>query len=121
MAGVTAQGATFTFSGFAGKVTGISVKASTAELADMSDKYTARGFKLMVPTGDITPGGVTVDFLAIGSFDPQSLVKNTGMLTFSSQNFSISRRVVCVSASIGAQVGELVRGTMEFMATDFTG
>jgi hypothetical protein len=121
MAGFTAQGATFTFTGFVGKVTGISVKASTAELADMSDRYTARGFKLMVPTGDITPGSVTVDFLATESFDPQSLVKNTGVLTFSSQNFSVSRRVVCVSGSIGAQVGELVRGTLEFMSTDFTG
>ena len=87
----------------------------------MTNRLTPVGFKLMVPTGDITPGSVTVDFLATGSFDPQSLVKRTGMLNFNSLDFSISRRVACVSGSIGAQVGELVRGTLEFMATDFTG
>ena len=121
MAGVTAQGASFTFSGFTGKVTGISVESSTAEVADMTGRGDNAGYRVMVPTGDISVGGVTVDFLSTGSFDPQSIVKTTGMLTFNSTNFSISRRVVCVSGSVGASVGELVRGTLKFMSTDYTG
>jgi len=121
MAGATAQGATFSFTGFTGKVTGISVEASTAEIADMTGRGDATGYRVMVPTGDISVGGVTVDFLSTDSFDPQSIVKSTGMLTFNSTGFSISRRVVCVSGSVGSSVGELVRGTLKFMSTDYTG
>lgn len=120
MAGFTAQGATFTYSGFSGKVSGISVESPTAEVTDMTAMQNAVGYSVMVPTGEWAGGTITVDFISDGK-DPQSLVKTTGQLVFSSAGLSITRRVVCQSASIAAQVGEIVRGSLRFLITDYTG
>ena len=120
MAGFTAQGATFTYSGFSGKVSGISVETPTAEVTDMTAMQDAVGYSYMVPTGEWAGGTITVDFIA-SSQDPQSLVKTTGQLVFSSAGYSISRRVLCQSASVAAQVGEIVRGSLKFLITDYQG
>jgi len=119
MAGSTAQGATFTYSGFSGKVTGISVETPTAVIADMTSKNEPKGYMVMVPTGDWAGGTITVDF--IGQGDPQGFVKTTGLLNFSSASLNISRRVVCQAASISAKAGEIVSGSLKFLITDYTG
>ncbi len=119
MAGFTAQGATFTYSGFSGKVTGISVETPTAVIADMTAVGNPSGYMVMVPTGDWAGGTITVDFIAAG--DPQSLVKTTGIVTFASAALTISRRVVCQAASISAKAGEIVSGSLKFLITDYTG
>jgi hypothetical protein len=61
-----------------------------------------------------------VDFLATG-VDPQTFVRKVGPLSFSSSGYGISRRVVCESASVSAQAGELVRGSLKFLITDYQG
>jgi hypothetical protein len=120
MAGATAHGATFSFMGFSGKLTGISVEMPTAEVANMSGVGDGRGFMVMVPTGDSSGGTITVDFISSKS-DPWSFVKRVGVLSFSSAGYSISRRVICESASVSAQSGELVRGSLRFLMTDYSG
>jgi hypothetical protein len=120
MAGATAHGATFSFLGFSGRLTGISVEMPTAEITNMTSAGNGRGFMVMVPTGDSSGGTITVDFLTINT-DPWSFVKKAGVLTFRSAGYSISRRVVCESASVSAQSGELVRGSLRFLITDYTG
>jgi hypothetical protein len=120
MAGATAHGATFSFMGFSGKLTGISVEMPTAEVTNMTAANDARGYTFMVPTGEQAGGTVTVDFLTINS-DPWLFVKRVGNLTFSSAGYSVSRRVICESASVSAQSGELVRGSLRFIMTDYQG
>lgn len=120
MAGATAHGATFSFLGFSGTLTGISVEMPTAEVTNMTAAGDARGYTFMVPTGEQTGGTVTVDFLTINS-DPWAFVKRVGQLTFSSAGYSVSRRVICESASVSAQSGELVRGSLKFLMTDYQG
>jgi hypothetical protein len=120
MAGVTAHGATFTFSGFSGKVSGISIETPTAEVTDMAGVGDGRGLQVLVPTGGLTGGTITVDFLTSGG-DPQRLVRSVGQLTFASEGYSMSRRVLCESASVTAQAGELVRGSLRFRITDYMG
>ena len=120
MAGATAHGATFSFMGFVGKLTGISVEMPTAEITNMTGVGSGRGFMVMVPTGDSSGGTITVDFLTINT-DPWSFVKMAGILSFTSAGYSISRRVICESASVSAQSGELVRGSLKFLMTDYSG
>jgi hypothetical protein len=120
MAGFTAHGARVTFLGFAGDVTGISVETPKAQVTDMTAVGDGLGHNVMVPTGEWSGGTITVDFLTV-NFDPQAFVKLTGQLTFASPGYTVSRRVICESASIGAQAGELVRGSLKFLMTDYTG
>jgi hypothetical protein len=120
MAGATAHGATFSFLSFSGKLTGISVEMPTAEVTNMTDAADRLGFTVMVPTGEHSGGTITVDFLTFNS-DPWSFVKKVGILSFRSGGYSISRRVICESASVSAQSGELVRGSLRFLITDYTG
>jgi hypothetical protein len=120
MAGVTAQGATFTYNSFSGKISGISVEMPTAEVTDMTAVQDGVGYSMMVPTGEWSGGTITVDFITSNQ-DPQAFVKTTGQLVFSSVGYSISRRVVCQSASVAAQTGEIVRGSLKFLMTDYPG
>jgi hypothetical protein len=113
-----AYNATFSFSGFAGQVTGISVEAGTPELVDMTAANTPAGHAVMVPTGDFKPGSISVDFLADA---PPPDTGTVGPLTFNSSFLSVSRNVVLESAQVEARVGELVRGTMKFTMTDYSG
>jgi len=120
MAGATANGATFSFLGFSGTLTGISVEMPTAEVTNMTGVGAGRGYTVMVPTGEQSGGTITVDFLTINA-DPWAFVKLAGILTFTSPGYSISRRVICESATVSAQSGELVRGSLKFLMTDYTG
>jgi len=120
MAGATAHGATFSFLGFSGKLTGISVEMPTAEVTNMTAAGDRLGFTFMVPTGEQSGGTITVDFLTINT-DPWLFVKKVGILSFRSGGYSISRRVICESASVSAQSGELVRGSLKFLITDYQG
>jgi len=120
MAGATAQGATFSFLSFSGKLTGISVEMPTAEVTNMTAATDGLGYTFMVPTGEWAGGTITVDFLAFNA-DPQTFVKKVGDLKFTSAGYTISRRVVCESASVSAQAGELVRGSLKFLMTDYKG
>jgi len=120
MAGVTAHGATFTFSSFSGKLTGISVEMPTAEVTNMTAAGDRLGYTFMVPTGEQSGGTITVDFITTNA-DPWVFVKQIGVLTFSSQGYTVSRRVICESASVSAQSGELVRGSLRFLITDYQG
>jgi len=127
MAGVTAHGASFAFSSsgissFVAAVVGVSVETPTAEVVDMSGVGDLPGYIVAVPTGDWSGGSITVDYLRTAATqDPQGLVRKTGLLAFASQGFSYSRRVICESASTEARSGELVRGSLRFRITDYTG
>jgi len=120
MAGATAHGATFSFLTFSGALTGISVEMPTAEVTNMTAAGDRLGYTFMVPTGELAGGTITVDFLTF-NLDPQSLVRKVGALTFSSRGYSVVRRVICESASISAQSGELIRGSLKFLITDYQG
>ena len=78
------------------------------------------GFTFMVPTGEQTGGTITVDFLTFNA-DPWTFVKKVGQLTFTSGGYTVTRRVICESASVSAQSGELVRGSLKFLMTDYKG
>jgi hypothetical protein len=113
------QSATFWFNGNWGYVTGISVETPTAEVTNMTDASTPKGFLVMVPTGDWSGGTISVDYLHHGSLNPQSLVGAVGNLSFSSTAYSVARRAILVSASTEARVGEVVRGSLRFQMTDY--
>jgi hypothetical protein len=121
MAGVSAQGGTFTFQGFVGAITGISVQTPEAEIVDMTSPTDGIGFAVRVPTGDWTGGSVSVDYIKTSNTDPQTLVKQVGQLTFSSAGFSVTRRAILQSASMEARVGAAVTGTLNFVVTDYQG
>jgi flagella basal body P-ring formation protein FlgA len=120
MAGVTAHGATFSFSTFSGKLTGISVEMPTAEVTNMTAAEDNLGYTFMVPTGEQSGGTITVDFITTNA-DPWTFVKKVDILRFSSEGYTVSRRVICESASVSAQSGELVRGSLRFLITDYQG
>jgi len=120
MAGVTAQGASFSFLGFSGTITGLSVQTPAAQVTDMTAVADQLGYSVIVPTGEWAGGTITVDFLTTNA-DPQGLVRKTGQLAFSSSGYSISRRVICESASVSAQVNDVIRGSCKFLMTDYQG
>ena len=120
MAGLTAHGATFTFLDFAGDVTGISVESPVAELTDMTSAGHPARFIVMQPTGAVSGGSITVDFLAkTGAAIPSSLVRRVGPLAFRSPQFNYGVNAVCESASISAQAGDLIKGSLRFRPTDY--
>ena len=121
MAGLTAHGATFTFLDFAGDVTGISVESPVAELTDMTSAGHPARFIVMQPTGAVSGGSITVDFLAKSGGVPSALVRRVGPLVFRSPMFNYGVNAVCESASISAQAGDLIKGSLRFRPTDFYG
>jgi hypothetical protein len=126
MAGFAAQGATFTFASSRGElkgaVVGITVDTPVAEVVDMTSPDDPSGYSVLVPTGEWSGGSVSLDFLATtATGDIQNLVRGIGPLTFSSPNWSVTRRAILESANTEARVGELVRGTANFRVTDYQG
>lgn len=120
MAGVTAQGAAFTFAGFSGAVTGISVESPVAELADFTSIADRAEIIKIVPTGAWSGGSITVDYIATSGL-PTALVRSRGTLAFVSPRFTYSVNAVVESASITAQTGDIVRGSIRFKPTDYYG
>lgn len=119
MAGVTAQGAVFSFIGFTGSVTGLSIESPVAEIADMTGIGDASTTMRMQPTGAWSGGGVSVDFIAARGASPEQLVRQRGPLIFSSPNFSYAVYVILESVSLAVQSGDVIRGTMKFKRTDY--
>jgi hypothetical protein len=120
MAGVTAQGASFTFRGVAATVTSISVETPIAEIVNMTSARDPANYLVLVPTGAWSGGSITVDYIhRSGGTDPQTLVGYVGSLQFSSSGYSVTRNAILESATHGAQVGDLVKGTLKFRMTDY--
>lgn len=121
MAGVSAHGATFTFQGFQGAITGISVQTPEAEVVDMTAASDDADKIILVPTGGWSGGSISVDYIKTSGTDPQKLVKKVGSLAFASAGLSVTRTVILQSASMEARVGSLVSGTLNFVVTDYQG
>ena len=127
MAGFTAQNATVTYAYNGGGLinavaTSLTVQAPEAELTDITASTALLGTNVIDPTGDTSPGTVSLDFLATSFLsNPQALIGTYGNLTLSSPNYGVSRQVVCQSASITASTGDAVRGSISFTMTDYYG
>lgn len=74
---------------------------------------------VLVPTGAISGGGVTVDFQS--PVDPTSLIGTRATLSLSSATFTVSRNAILEKANVDVRVGEPVRGTLTFRLTDYYG
>lgn len=119
MAGIP-YSATLSFAGSAiGFVIGVSVETPTAEVVDMTSHTDPANKIVLVPTGSFTGGAITVDYLA--NSVPSSELGTVGNITFTSSAVSFTRRGILESASVEARTGELVRGTLRFRLTDYTG
>jgi hypothetical protein len=120
MAGLNAHGGTFTFSNFTAAISSISIETPTAEVVDMTSISAAANHVVMVPTGAWSGGAISVDYIRVSqTVDPQTLVSKTARLSFSSAGYSVARQVVLQSASTEARVGDLVRGSLRFVLTDY--
>lgn len=113
--------ATFSYGSFSGYVTGLQVEHPTAETVNMTGTSDPVGTFRLVPTGEKRGGSITVDFMHNGTFDVATLIGTYGSLTFSSTAYSVSKSVICETASMEARTGEVVRGTLKFLMTDYTG
>ena len=121
MAGVTAQGGTFTFGSLNATIVALSVDSAVAEVVDMTSSVHAVNHIHMVPTGAWSGGGFSVDYLASGSFDATATIGQVKQLSFSCAGYSVSKWAVHESSSTQLKVGDLVRGTMKFRLTDYQG
>lgn len=113
--------ATFTYGTFSGYVTGLQVEHPTAETVNMTGTNDPVGTFRLVPTGEKKGGSISVDFMHNGTYDVATLIGTYGSLTFSSTAYSVSKNVICETASMEARTGEVVRGTLKFLLTDYTG
>jgi hypothetical protein len=122
MAGVTAQGATFTFNGVVATITGMSIETPVAEIADMTGINDPVGATVMVPTGANSPGRISVEYVhAAGGIDPQAALGARGTLYLGSPGYSVSRNVSLESARTEVRTGDVVRGSIRFVMTDYYG
>jgi hypothetical protein len=124
MAGFAAQGATFTFAGSRGQikanVTSISVNLPQAEVVDMTSPLDPLGYRVMVPTGDVSGGSIDVEYIASANGgQADRYIGDYGPLTFSTPSMQITKQVVLSGAGVDARVGDLVRGTLRFVLTDY--
>lgn len=118
MAATLAQNSTFSFAGATYTVTSVSVEGPQPEIVNMSAKGGPVGQMKMVWTGSYTsPGRVTID--AFGFTDPLTLIGEQGNAVFTTPAGSITRNAICDSASVDAQVGQVLRVRMTFMPTDY--
>lgn len=115
-----ANRSSFSFRGSAYTATSVSVDAATPEIVNMTAVGDPVGAMKMVPTGAYTsPGRISVECL--GFADPIGLVGTTGDAVLSTSGTTITKRVVCESASVEARVGDLLRLRFSLMPTDYTG
>lgn len=126
---IAAQGATFTFTArtggyrFSGGVTKVTVETPQAEIAEVTGLYDTTTSIVRVPTGAKTGGSINVEFfvLSTGSMNLDTMIGKTGSLAFNTTGYSLSKNVIVESASSGASVGDIFRGTMRFIPTDYYG
>ena len=109
-----------TFNGLSLKVVSLSVETPQAEVVDMTSATDGPSQITLVPTGAWTGGSITVEYLYEGR-NPQLDVRSVGNLVFTSSAYSVSRRAILVSATVDSRVGEVVRGTLRFQLTDYSG
>ena len=121
MAGVTAQGGTFTFGSLNATIVALSVDSAVAEVVDMTTYTDPVNHIAMVPTGAWSGGSISVDYLHVGSFNATSTIGTVEQLSFACANYSVAKYAVHESSSTQLKVGDLVRGTMKFRLTDFNG
>jgi hypothetical protein len=126
MAGFSAHGATFTFTGsrgtFAGAIVGLNVETPVAEVVDMTSTIDPSGYSVVVPTGEWSGGRIVLDYIATaGTGDLQNIVRGIGPLVFASPTVNVTKRCVLESANTEVRVGELVRGSATFRMTDYQG
>jgi len=121
MAGITAQGTTAVFDGNPFTITGFSFNPPAEQLADMTGATDLVGANVMVPTGEKTPGTMTIDFIADNTFsNPQGIIGTRASLVIAGP-YGITRNVVCTDGSIEAAIGDIIKGTLEFTITDYYG
>lgn len=121
MAGVTAQGTTASFDGDEFTVTGFSFNPPAEQLVDMTSAGDLVGTNVMVPTGERSPGTMTIDFIADSSFsNPQAIIGQQGPLAISGP-YPVTRNVVCTDGSVQAAVGDIIKGTLQFTISDYYG
>jgi hypothetical protein len=102
------QKSTFSFNGSTYYVTSVSVDAPQPEIVDMTSATDGASTIKLVPTGAYTsPGKVSVE--AFGFGNPKSIVGTEGSATFTTQAGSLSVQAICESASVEAQVGQMLR------------
>lgn len=126
MAGFVASGATFTFVGALGQfgafVTSLSVSSPEAEIVDMTRANDPVGRVVLVPTGALVGGSVDVEYIASpGGADPDVFVCTNGTLTFAANGLTVSRGAILASSQRQASVGDIVRGSLRFVLTDYSG
>lgn len=116
----SAQGSTFSYGGIVFNATSVSVESPTPEIVDMTTPSAPLGVKVLVPTGDATSTGkIEVEAIPTALVDPALLAGTFGQIEFSSPSGSITRNVICESASVTGQVGDLFRLRMTFVPTYF--
>lgn len=108
MAGVAAQGLTFTFGGSEITVTSVQVN-DTQDLIDGSHLGIAPNGRREYVGGFATDREVTVDYISTDIL----AAGNSGALSISGP-ISFSGNATIASASIGGSVGDLVRGSATF-------
>ncbi len=108
MAGVSAQGLTFTFGGSALTVTSVQVN-DTQDLIDGSHLVIGPNQRREFVGGFATDREVTVDYISttILSAGESGALNITGPISFSGN-------ATCASASIGGSVGALISGSATF-------
>jgi hypothetical protein len=122
--GLSAQGATFTFTSDKGNlsanVLSISVETPETVVVDMTPPTAAANAQLLVPTGEYRGGSIQVEYSRYsGQADPATLLGGVGTASFSSPGYSASKSVFLRKASEEARIGDLVRGRLEFGWTDY--
>jgi hypothetical protein len=117
---ISSQGTTFTFAGFSAHFTSISVEDPQAEVVDMTSQVDPVGQRHMVGTGDITsPGRIRLDYIRLtGTPAPLEATGLSGNLSISHANVSIQKLAVLESASSEMAVGDVIRGSVNFVISD---
>lgn len=112
--------ATLIFNGATvGYVTGLQVETPQAVIVNMTPADAPAAAQILVPTGEFTGGAVTVDYQADAV--PLATIGTMGPLVFSSSALTVTRTAILESATVSANTGEIVRGSLRFRLTDYTG
>lgn len=111
---------------FRGRVSKIEIETPTAEIVDVTGLYDASGAAIMVPTGAYRGGSIRVDYIANtganqGVGDADSLVGWRGQLSFTATGYSVTKNCILESTTSTAAAGDIVRGSMRFILTDWYG
>jgi hypothetical protein len=128
---ISSQGTTFTFPGFTAHYTSISVEEPEAEVVDMTTIDDPLGRRRMIPTGDVTaPATIRVDYIRLPTTTAKPLGftgklglngGQTVVLSFAhatAGNFTAKAAVVSASTEIA--VGDIIRGTLNFVVDSST-